>query len=102
MDRAFRILFSLQRGTPRHGQWVVECLRGSWDRIVGRRLAAVCRPETLKGAVLRVQVMDPEWMDTVKSLRGEILEKLRSETCGEVSSLVLFSNADKKRQPGLG
>lgn len=94
MDSAFRILFSLQRGTPRHGQWVVECLRGSWDRIVGRRLAAVCRPETLKGAVLRVQVMDPEWMPALKSLRAEIQEKLRSETRGEVSGLVLFSKTE--------
>ncbi len=91
MDSAFRILFSLQRGTPRHGQWVIECLRGSWDRIVGKKLAAVCRPETLKGEVLRVQVVDPEWMHTIKSLQAEIQEKLRSETCGEVRKLVLFS-----------
>jgi hypothetical protein len=94
MDSAFRILFSLQRGTPFHGQWVLECLKGSWDRIVGRRLAMVCRPETLNGSVLRVRVMDPEWMHAVKGLRAEIQEKLRSETCGEVSKLVLFSKAE--------
>jgi hypothetical protein len=96
MDNAFRLLFSLQRGTPCHGQWVVECLRGSWDRIVGRKLAAVCRPEALKGSVLRVQVMDPEWIHTIKGLRAEIQEKLRSETCGEVNTLVLLSKAEPK------
>ena len=94
MDPAFRILFSLQRGTPCHGQWVVECLKGSWDRIVGKKLAAVCRPEALKDAVLRVQVVDPEWMHTVRGMRVEIQEKLRSETCGEVRTLVLFSKPE--------
>ena len=94
MDRASRILFSLQRGTPCHGQWVVECLKGSWERIVGRRLATVCRPETLKGEILRVRVMDPEWMQTIRGLRTEIQEKLRAETSGEVRTLVLFSKTE--------
>jgi len=91
MDRAFGILFSLQRGTPRHGQWVIECLKGSWEKIVGRKLAAVCCPVELKGTVLKVQVVDNDWMHTVEGMRMEIQGKLRSETCGEVKTLVFFS-----------
>ena len=58
MDRAFNILLTLQRGTSRHGQWMVKCLRGSWSRLVGDKLASVCRPADMAGTVLTVEVTD--------------------------------------------
>lgn len=87
MDRAFDILFSLQRGTSRHGQWVVECLKGSWPRLVGDRLASVCRPAGLKETVLTVEVTDEAWLDTVRGLQEELQDKLSSVTGGEVKRL---------------
>lgn len=87
MNRAFGILFSLQRGTPRHGQWVVECLRGAWPRIVGEKLAAVCRPVSLAESVLKVEVLDDGWVDTVRSVRTELQDRLASATCGEVKKV---------------
>ena len=87
MDRAFNILFSLQRGTPRHGQWVVECLRGSWPRLVGDKLAAVCRPAGMTGTVLTVEVTDDAWLDTVRGLEEDLRDKLYSVTGGEVQRL---------------
>ena len=87
MDRAFDILFSLQRGTPRHGQWVVECLKGSWPVLVGDKLAGVCRPADLTDTVLTVEVTDRAWRDTVRGLQSELQDKLFSVTGGEVKRL---------------
>ncbi len=87
MDRAFGILFSLQRGTPRHEQWVVECLKGSWDSIVGEKLAAVCQPAELKNTTLKIKILDPSWLDTVRGMRMEIQDKIFSTTCGTVKTL---------------
>ncbi|MBN2318602.1 MAG: DUF721 domain-containing protein [Acidobacteria bacterium] len=90
MDRAFDILFSLQRGTSRHGLWVVECLKGSWPRLVGDKLAAICRPANLKDTVLTVEVTDGAWLDTVRGLQAELQDKLSSVTGGEVKKLKIF------------
>ena len=87
MEKAFGILFSLQRGTARHEQWVVQCLDGSWNRLVGEKLAAVCRPACLKNSELKVEIIDDAWIDTVRSMRLELQERIRQATCGEVTSL---------------
>jgi predicted nucleic acid-binding Zn ribbon protein len=91
MDRAFGILFSLQRGTSHHGKWVVECLNGSWAKIVGEKLAAVCRPVYLRDSVLKVEVIDDAWMDAVRSMRLELQHKLYNDTCGEVKEIRIIS-----------
>jgi predicted nucleic acid-binding Zn ribbon protein len=87
MDRAFDILLSLQRGTSLHGRWVLECLKGSWAGLVGAKLAAVCRPAELKDAVLKVEVVDSAWLETVRGLQPELQDKLSSVTGGEVKRL---------------
>ncbi|MEJ2111668.1 MAG: DciA family protein [Acidobacteriota bacterium] len=94
MDSAFGIIFSLQRGTPRHSRWVVECLNGSWDKIVGRKLAKVCRPAYFKGAVLKIEITDEAWLDTVRSMQEELRERIHSATNGEVRNLKLLSRPD--------
>jgi predicted nucleic acid-binding Zn ribbon protein len=93
MDRAFRILLSLQRGTSRHGQWVVECLKGAWNRLVGEKLATVCRPVHLKGSVLEIEVIDDAWIDTVRNMQPELLDKLSAVTGAEVNRLRIIKRS---------
>lgn len=99
MDRAFGVLFSLQRGTPRHGQWVVECLKGSWDSIVGAKLASVCSPLSLTGAALGIEVHDDAWLPTVRGMRLEMQERICSATRGEVKTLVFSCRSIKNSNP---
>jgi hypothetical protein len=87
MDRAFGILFSLQRGTAHHGRWVVQCLAGSWDSLVGKKLATVCRPVRLKNSELKIEVLDDSWTDVIRDMRLELQEKLCTATSGEVKRL---------------
>lgn len=87
MELLSGVLFSLYRGTPNHGQWVVSCLEGSWGRLLGDRLASVCRPVRLEGRELTIEILDREWEPAVKSVRDALLEKLQSATTGEVRSL---------------
>lgn len=87
MDRAFGILFSLQRGTSRHGQWVVECLKGSWHKLVGQRLASVCCPVSLTDSVLKIEILDDSWGRTVRDMLPELQDRLCEETCGEVKKV---------------
>jgi len=82
-----RLLFSLYKGQPNHGQWVVVCLEGSWVKILGERLAAVCRPSSFENSELKIEVLDPEWNKAIQSVKPEMLEKLRSATANEVKRI---------------
>ena len=95
MDRVFDILFSLQRGTPRHGQWVVECLKGSWPRLVGEKLASVCLPTDLTDAVLKIEVADGAWLVTVRGMQAELENRLYDVTSGEVKTLKIVKSSSK-------
>jgi len=81
------VLFSLFKGKPNHGEWVIACLQGAWPRLLGERLAAVCRPGGLKDSDLRIEIFDQSWEAAVKSVRAELLDKLRAATAGEVKSI---------------
>jgi len=89
LEPVSNILFSLYRGTPQHEEWILACLQGAWQGIVGERLAEVCRPAALKGTDLIIEVADAPWMKALKGLKGEITEKLRTATLGEVRSISL-------------
>lgn len=97
MDRAYDILLSLERGTPRHGRWVVECLRGSWSTVVGARLAGACRPIGMKGSVLEVAVLDDGWAGTLRGMRAELEDRLRSATSGAVETLAFSTGASARK-----
>jgi len=90
MESVSRILYSLYRGTPRHGAWVVGCLEGAWPKLLGERLASVCRPQTLKKSVLHIEVLDSAWEEALKSVRRDLEEKLRAATGGEVQRVQLM------------
>ena len=87
MEPAFGILFSLQRGTANHREWVVACLQGAWPKLIGDRLAAVCRPASLRGSELVVEVLDKSWQDALRGIAAELAARLKSQTAGEVRTV---------------
>jgi predicted nucleic acid-binding Zn ribbon protein len=86
------VLFSLYRGTPQHEEWIIACLQGAWKGIVGERLAEMCRPSAMKGTELIVEITDASWMKTLKGVKRNIAEKLRTATSGEVKSISLIQS----------
>ena len=91
MEQLFSVLLSLRRGTPEHGEWVVACLEGAWPKLLGGRLAAVCRPARLEGSELVVEVLDGGWEDAVRSVKPALLERLQAATAGEVKEITVVS-----------
>jgi hypothetical protein len=91
LEQLSRVLFSLKRGTPKHGDWVIACLCGAWTRILGDRLAASCRPVRLENSRLVIEVLDGNWVEAVKSIKPELIEKLYAATAGEVKSISVVS-----------
>jgi hypothetical protein len=91
LEQLGSVLFSLHRGTPRHGEWVIACLAGAWSRLIGDRLAAACRPVRLKDSTLTIEVLDINWVAAVNSVKPELMEKLQTVTAGEVKSISVVS-----------
>ena len=81
------VLFSLFKGKPNHGQWVVACLEGAWPKLLGDRLAAVCRPVRLENADLLIEILDHEWDQAVRSVKQTLIEKLQAATANEVKTI---------------
>jgi hypothetical protein len=89
LEQLFDVLLSLHRGTPQYGEWVIACLEGAWPKLVGDRLARVCRPVRFFESELVIEMMDNDWEDAVKNLRPMVLEKLRAATSCEIKSIVV-------------
>jgi len=89
LEQLFKVLLLLHRGTPKHGEWVIACLEGAWPRLVGERLAAICRPSRLEGSELVVEILDKDWEEAVKSVKPALLEKLQAATADEVKSITV-------------
>jgi hypothetical protein len=87
MEPISNILFSLFRGSPRHGEWVLACLEGAWPAIVGEGIARVCRPASCAGATLVVSITDTAWEKVLASMKDELQAKIRLVTGGEVREL---------------
>jgi len=84
MEPISRILYSLYRGTPRHGEWVVGCLEGAWPKLLGEKLAGSCRPRTFKHSVLYIEIVDSAWQEALEDVKKDLEERLRRATGGEV------------------
>jgi hypothetical protein len=82
-------MLSLYRGKPAHGEWIVACLEGAWPKLVGDRLAEICRPVAFRNSELVIEIRDRDWETAVKSVQPELLKKLRIATSGEVTALSL-------------
>jgi hypothetical protein len=87
LDKLFGLLFSVFRGMPNQGDWVVACLQGAWEKIIGDRLAAVCAPVSFDGKILFVEVNDRQWEEAVNSVLPSLLEKLQNATAGEIRAV---------------
>lgn len=87
MEQIFGILLSLYRGTSDSGDWVIVCLAGAWPRLLGDRLAAVCRPAAFRKSELVIELTDKTWEEAVRSIKPELLEKLRTATSGLIQSI---------------
>ena len=88
MESLGSVVFSLFRGSPRHGEWVVSCLAGAWPVLVGQQISAACEPRSLEKSILTVQVIVPEWKEALEGLKEEIAAKLRTATGGVVEGVV--------------
>ncbi len=89
MESLARILYSLHKGTPQHGQWVVACLEGAWSHVVGEGLAKVCRPASFKDSELLIEILDPGWEKPMRDVRADMELKLCSATGGVVRRVKL-------------
>jgi hypothetical protein len=72
---------------PNKCEWVVACLEGAWPKLLGERLAAVCRPVAFHGAELVIEICDRNWEDAIENIQPALLEKLRAATAGEIATL---------------
>ncbi len=87
MDSISSVLFTLYRGTPQHGEWIVACLEGAWPALVGERVSQACRPLLFEESCLVIEITDPAWEAAIKGMTVELLDKIRTGTCGEVRLL---------------
>lgn len=55
--------------------------------LVGERLAGACRPVRFQKNELVIEVVDAGWESAVKSLKPELLQKLRAATSCEVQNI---------------
>jgi predicted nucleic acid-binding Zn ribbon protein len=92
MESLSSVLFSLYRGTPQHGEWVLACLQGAWSGIVGDRIARVSRPVSWNDYRLVIQVDDADWKQNLSALEGELLARVRSASGNEVRELSIKLN----------
>ena len=96
MEPLFGVLLSIHQGTPKHGEWVTACLQGAWPKIIGYRLALVCRPAAFVDGELAVEIVEPGWEETLGGVQQELLEKLRAASSGLVKAVSLKKPATEK------
>jgi hypothetical protein len=89
------VVYSLYRGTPHHSGWIVACLTGAWCGIMGERIAAACRPVSLRGNELVVEVTDGAWFPALSGMKNELLRLIRTATGGAVGQLTLTTQRGK-------
>jgi len=99
LEQLFGVLLSLHQGTPRHGEWVVACLQGAWPKMIGDRLASVCRPAIFSGQELVVEILEPEWEEAVRDVKPALLGKLQAITAGLVKEITLKDPSAGKEPP---
>ena len=87
MEHISRSLLSLYRGTPQHKEWVVACMRGAWQGIVGDRLARVCRPAAWNDHRLTIEADDPEWVRCLTEMKGDLMQKIRPFAGDEIREI---------------
>lgn len=87
MESISCILFSLYRDTPFRQDWLLSCLDGAWSGLFGGRIAAVCRPLSLRDGRLTVVVTGEHWRPALADMRAEMLRRISLMTAGEVAEV---------------
>ena len=87
MESISSILFTLFRGSPQHGEWVIACLEGAWGGLVGDRICRVCRPLSFTNSSLTIEVLDAAWEEPLRGMKPELLLRIRQVTGDEVREL---------------
>ncbi len=72
---------------PEHGKWVLACLEGSWPKLLGNKLADICRPAEFEDSELVVEIIDRRWEEALRGMKSHMLEKLRIATAGEIRAI---------------
>jgi hypothetical protein len=68
-------------------------LFGLWEKIVGERLYAVCRPDKLTGDTLTVRVIDSIWANDVRMFESDILAGIAEKTGSDAVKKLRFVTA---------
>ena len=100
MEPVSGVLYSLYRGSPGYGDWVVASLAAAWPGIVGERLAGRCRPVRFRQAELVVEVQDRVWAEALRGVQPRLLEKLRGFTAGAVGDMSVVVAAGEGSRTG--
>ncbi len=87
MEPVATLIYGIFRGTQQHSDWVVACLQGAWPGLVGERLASVCRPSAFLEGKLKIEILDEDWAQALRSMERQLLEKLQAATGNEVVRL---------------
>ena len=95
MESVSNTIYALYRGTPSHGEWIVACLQGAWDGVLGEHIAGTCRPVTLRGAELVVEVSEKAWFPVLSSMQRELSLRICRATGGEIRQLMFKLQPDK-------
>ncbi len=91
MEPVSKVLYTLYRGKPIHGRWIVACLEVAWPGLLGGRIAQACRPSSWEDYRLVVEVVDPVWTESLESIREDMLERIRTATNNEVRRLTFVN-----------
>ncbi len=91
MEPVSKVLYTLYRGKPIHGRWIVACLEGAWPGLLGGRIAQACRPLSWEDYRLVVEVVDPVWTESLESIQEDMLERIRTATNDEVRRLTFVN-----------
>lgn len=97
MESVSELMFSLFRDTPRDREWMLACLEGAWQGMIGGRLARVCRPAAFRGSSLVIDILEPEWEEALRGVRGDLLERIRAGTGGRVQRITFSGGAEQRR-----
>jgi len=54
----------------------LQCIRNSWETVIGDGIARHTYPNSLKGQSIEVIVDSPAWLQNLNFLKGMVLEKL--------------------------
>jgi hypothetical protein len=87
MESISTVLFSLYRGTSIHEEWLVACLSGAWQGLLGERLASACRPLEVRQDELVVEVLDAAWLPAIAGMTQDLLLRIQTASGNEIRQL---------------